>query len=405
MDYFVIKSPLSKCMGRIKESPTLAITAKALKLKSEGKDIIGLAAGEPDFDTPDFIKNAAIAAIESGFTKYTAATGTPSLKKAIVAKLKRENNLTYDVNEVIVGTGGKQCIFNLCLAILDHGDEVIIPAPYWVSYTDIAELTGAKSVVISCGIEQEFKILPSQLEEAITENTKLVLINSPSNPTGSVYSRDELKELAKVLLNYPNILIGTDDIYEKINLNDEPFYNIVMVEPKLKDKTIILSGVSKAYSMTGWRIGYAAGPAVIIKAMGILQSQSTSNPTSISQVAAEAALNSDQSCITPMVDAFKERHRFVVNAFNEIKGIKCIDAKGAFYSFPYAQEAINKLFNDGKLKENNDIAFSEYLLETKGVAVVPGTAFGAPNYFRISFATSLDNLKKALKRIKEAIED
>ncbi|MDC1000142.1 pyridoxal phosphate-dependent aminotransferase, partial [Methylophilaceae bacterium] len=367
--------------------------------------IIGLAAGEPDFDTPDFIKNAAIAAIHAGFTKYTAATGTPSLKKAIVTKFERENNLTYDTSEVIVGTGGKQCIFNLCLATLDHGDEVIIPAPYWVSYTDIAELTGAKSIVVSCGIEQEFKMLPSQLEGAISKNTKLVLINSPSNPTGSVYSRDELKELAEVLLNHPNILIGTDDIYEKINLNGEPFYNIVMVEPRLKDRTIILSGVSKAYSMTGWRIGYAAGPSSIIKAMGILQSQSTSNPTSISQVAAEAALNSDQSCIKPMVEAFKERHQFVVDAFNDIDGIKCIDAKGAFYSFPYAQEAINKLFIDGKLNENNDIAFSEYLLETKGVAVVPGTAFGAPNYFRISFATSLENLKKALKRIKEAIED
>ena len=399
------KSVLSKCMGRIQESPTLAITAKALKLKSEGKDIIGLAAGEPDFDTPDFIKNAAIEAIQAGFTKYTAATGTPSLKKAIVTKLKRENNLTYDTSEVIVGTGGKQCIFNLCLATLDHGDEVIIPAPYWVSYTDIAELTGAKSIVVPCGIEQEFKMLPSQLEDSISKNTKLVLINSPSNPTGSVYSKEELKALAQVLLNHPNILIGTDDIYEKINLNDDPFYNIVMVEPRLKDRTIILSGVSKAYSMTGWRIGYAAGPSSIIKAMGILQSQSTSNPTSISQVAAEAALNSDQSCIKPMVKAFKERHQFVVNAFNDIEGIKCIDAKGAFYSFPYAQEAINKLFADGKLKENNDIAFSEYLLETKGVAVVPGTAFGAPNYFRISFATSLDNLKKALKRIKEAIED
>ena len=399
------KSVLSKCMGRIQESPTLAITAKALKLKSEGKDIIGLAAGEPDFDTPDFIKNAAIEAIQAGFTKYTAATGTPSLKKAIVTKLKRENNLTYDTSEVIVGTGGKQCIFNLCLATLDHGDEVIIPAPYWVSYTDIAELTGAKSIVVPCGIEQEFKMLPSQLEDSISKNTKLVLINSPSNPTGSVYSKEELKALAQVLLNHPNILIGTDDIYEKINLNDDPFYNIVMVEPRLKDRTIILSGVSKAYSMTGWRIGYAAGPSSIIKAMGILQSQSTSNPTSISQVAAEAALNSDQSCNKPMVKAFKERHQFVVNAFNDIEGIKCIDAKGAFYSFPYAQEAINKLFADGKLKENNDIAFSEYLLETKGVAVVPGTAFGAPNYFRISFATSLDNLKKALKRIKEAIED
>ena len=399
------KSVLSKCMGRIQESPTLAITAKALKLKSEGKDIIGLAAGEPDFDTPDFIKNAAIEAIQAGFTKYTAATGTPSLKKAIVTKFERENNLTYDTSQVIVGTGGKQCIFNLCLAILDQGDEVIIPAPYWVSYTDISQLTGAKPVVVSCGIDQEFKMLPSQLEEAISENTKLVLINSPSNPTGSVYSREELKELAKVLLSHPNVFIGTDDIYEKINLNDDPFYNIVMVEPRLKDRVIILSGVSKAYSMTGWRIGYAVGPSSIIKAMGILQSQSTSNPTSISQVAAEAALNSDQSCITPMVKAFKERHRFVVNAFNNIKGIKCIDAKGAFYSFPYAQEAINKLFNDGKLKENNDIAFSEYLLETKGIAVVPGTAFGAPNYFRISFATSLDNLEKALKRIKEAIED
>lgn len=398
-------SPLSKCMGRIQESPTLAITAKALKLKSEGKDIIGLAAGEPDFDTPDFIKDAAIQAIQSGFTKYTAATGTPSLKKAIVTKLSRENKLSYEANEVIVGTGGKQCIFNLCLAILDHEDEVIIPAPYWVSYTDIAELTGAKSVVISCGIDQEFKILPSQLENAITENTKLVMLNSPSNPTGSVYSESELKELAKVLLKYPKVLIGTDDIYEKINLNDEPFFNIAMVEPKLKDRTIILSGVSKAYSMTGWRIGYAAGPSHIIKAMGILQSQSTSNPTSISQVAAEAALNSDQTCIVPMVNAFKERHRFVVDAFNEIEGIQCIDAKGAFYSFPFAKEAINKLFTQGKLKENNDISFSEYLLETKGVAIVPGTAFGAPNYFRISFATSLENLKQALKRIKEAIED
>jgi len=401
----VSNSPLSKCMGRIQESPTLAITAKALKLKSEGKDIIGLAAGEPDFDTPDFIKDAAIQAIQSGFTKYTAATGTPSLKKAIVTKLSRENKLSYEVNEVIVGTGGKQCIFNLCLAILDHEDEVIIPAPYWVSYTDIAELTGAKSVVISCGIDQEFKILPSQLENAITENTKLVMLNSPSNPTGSVYSESELKELAKVLLKYPKVLIGTDDIYEKINLNDEPFFNIAMVEPKLKDRTIILSGVSKAYSMTGWRIGYAAGPSHIIKAMGILQSQSTSNPTSISQVAAEAALNSDQTCIVPMVNAFKERHRFVVDAFNEIEGIQCIDAKGAFYSFPFAKEAINKLFTQGKLKENNDISFSEYLLETKGVAIVPGTAFGAPNYFRISFATSLENLKQALKRIKEAIED
>ena len=395
---------LSKCVSRIKESPTLAITAKAAKLKAEGKDIIGLAAGEPDFDTPNFIKEAAIKAINDGLTKYTPVSGIPSLKKAVVKKLKRDNGLDYEINEVIVGVGGKQCIFNLFLALLNLGDEVIIPTPYWVSYTDIVELTGASPVLIHCGIEQSFKMTPDQLEHSINKNTKLVVLNSPSNPTGSTYSKAELKALADTLIKYPDILLMTDDIYEHIRLDDHPFHNIVMVEPKLKDRCIIINGVSKAYSMTGWRIGFAAGPKKIIAAMGILQSQSTSNPTSISQAAAEAALLSDQTCITPMLNAFKERHTFVVNAFNNIEGIDCINAQGAFYSFPYAKNAIERLYKIGKIKKANDIEFCEYLLDMKGVAVVPGSAFGAEGYFRISFATSMDNLKEALLRIKEAIE-
>ena len=395
---------LSNCVNRIKESPTLAITAKAAKLKSEGKDIIALAAGEPDFDTPDFIKEAAIKAIKDGLTKYTPVSGLPSLKEAVVKKFKRDNKLDYEINEVIVGVGAKQCIFNLFLALLNLGDEVIVPAPYWVSYTDIVELTGAFPILIKCGIDQSFKITPEQLEKSITKKTKIVILNSPSNPTGSVYSKSELKELANILIKYPDIYIVTDDIYEHIRLDEQPFHNIIMVEPKLKDRCIIINGVSKAYSMTGWRIGFAAGPEKIISAMGILQSQSTSNPTSISQAAAEAALLGDQSCITPMLNAFKERHTFVVNAFNNIKGLDCIKAQGAFYSFPYAKNAIESLYRKGKIKSNDDIAFSDYLLDTKGVAIVPGSAFGSEGYFRISFATSMDNLREALLRIKEAIE-
>ena len=395
---------LSNCVNRIKESPTLAITAKAAKLKSEGKDVIALAAGEPDFDTPDFIKEAAIKAIKDGLTKYTPVSGIPSLKEAVVKKFKRDNKLDYEINEVIVGVGAKQCIFNLFLALLNLGDEVIVPAPYWVSYTDIVELTGAFPILIKCGIDQSFKITPEQLEKSITKKTKIVILNSPSNPTGSVYSKSELKELANILIKYPDIYIVTDDIYEHIRLDEQPFHNIVMVEPKLKDRCIIINGVSKAYSMTGWRIGFAAGPEKIISAMGILQSQSTSNPTSISQAAAEAALLGDQSCITPMLNAFKERHTFVVNAFNNIKGLDCIKAQGAFYSFPYAKNAIESLYRKGKIKSNDDIAFSDYLLDTKGVAIVPGSAFGAEDYFRISFATSMDNLREGLLRIKEAID-
>lgn len=399
------KIALSACVNRIEESPTLAITAKALKLKSEGRDIIGLAAGEPDFDTPDFIKKSAIEAINSGFTKYTAVAGMPSLKEAIVQKFKNENGLDYTTGEVIVGVGGKQCIFNLCLALLDTGDEVIIPAPYWVSYTDITQLTGATPIVVQCGIEQGFKMTPEQLTTAITPKTKLIFLNSPSNPTGAVYTRDELVDLANILLKHSHVFIGTDDIYEHICLDDSPFFNILMVEPRLKDRVIVLNGVSKAYSMTGWRIGYAAGPKEIITAMGKLQSQSTSNPTSISQVAAEAALRGDQDCIKPMLKAFKERHAFVLETLNSIAGVKCIPANGAFYAFADARIAIDNLFQKNKINAPSDLAFSEFLLETTGVAIVPGSAFGSEGYFRISFATSMENLVEALKRIKKAIED
>ncbi|MCB5189916.1 pyridoxal phosphate-dependent aminotransferase [Methylobacillus arboreus] len=394
---------LSQRVQSIKESPTLAVTARAAKLKAEGRDIIGLGAGEPDFDTPQHIKDAAKKAIDQGFTKYTPVAGIPSLKKAIVAKFKNENGFDYTEKEVIVGVGGKQCIFNLALAVLNPGDEVIVPAPYWVSYADIALVAGAKPVIIECGIEQGFKLTAAQLEAAITPKTKLFMINSPSNPTGAVYSLDELKALGEVLKKHPHVLVATDDMYEHVNLTGDKFYNILNAAPELKERCIVLNGVSKAYSMTGWRIGYAAGPAKIIKAMEILQSQSTSNPTSISQVAAQAALEGPQECITPMLDAFRERHDFVVKRFNEIKGLKCIKAGGAFYAFPDAREAISKLFAAGKIKAANDLALSEYLLEQEGVAVVPGSAFGAEGYFRISFATSLESLKNALERIERAL--
>ena len=394
---------LSDCVSRIKESPTLAITAKAARYKSEGKDIIGLAAGEPDFDTPQHIKDAAKKAIDNGFTKYTPVSGIPSLKKAIIEKFKRDNHLEYTSNEVLVGVGGKQCIFNFCLAILNAGDEVIIPAPYWVSYADIALVSNAKPVIVQCGIEQKFKMTATQLEAVITSKTKLLILNSPSNPTGAVYTKEELKSLADVLIKHPDILIGTDDMYEHVKLKDQAFYNILNVCPELKNRTVVMNGVSKAYSMTGWRIGYAAGPSYIIKAMEILQSQSTSNPTSISQVAAEAALSGDQSCINPMIKAFRERHDFVVKSFNEIPGLSCIEAEGAFYAFPDARKAIENLFNKKIIKEKNDLAFADYLLEKEGVAVVPGSAFGAEGYFRISFATSMENLIEALRRIKRAL--
>ena len=394
---------LSKRVQAIKPSPTLAVTARAAKLKAEGKDIIGLGAGEPDFDTPQHIKLAAIEAINKGFTKYTAVGGIPSLKQAIIAKFKRDNGLDYTPKQILVSCGGKQSFFNLALAVINPGDEVIIPAPYWVSYPDIVIIAEGKPVIVQTGIEQGFKLTPAQLTAAITPRTRMVVINSPSNPSGAVYSLNELKALGEILRKHPDILIATDDMYEHIALTDAKFANILNACPDLYPRTMVLNGVSKAYAMTGWRIGYAAGPEHILTAMENVQSQSTSNPTSISQVAAEAALNGDQACLTPMIKAFRERHLFVVNALNKIPGLKCLMAGGAFYAFPDARVAIANLHKKGIIKEASDIALSEYLLIEAGVAVVPGSAFGSDGYIRLSFATSMDNLEKAIARIGKAL--
>ncbi|HEX7454920.1 MAG TPA: pyridoxal phosphate-dependent aminotransferase [Gallionella sp.] len=394
---------LSKRVQAIKPSPTLAVTARAAKLKAEGKDIIGLGAGEPDFDTPQHIKDAAIGAINAGFTKYTAVGGTPSLKAAIIAKLKRDNGLDYTAKQILVSCGGKQSFFNLALAVINPGDEVIVPAPYWVSYPDIVIIAEGKPVIVQAGIEQGFKLTPAQLKAAITPKTKMMVINSPSNPSGAVYTLEDLKALGEVLRHHPDILIATDDMYEHIALTDAKFVNILDACPDLYPRTMVLNGVSKAYAMTGWRIGYAAGPEYIITAMENVQSQSTSNPTSISQVAAEAALNGDQDCIAPMVRAFRERHVFVVNELNKIPGLSCLMAGGAFYAFPDARVAIATLHQKGIIAAATDIALSEYLLVDAGVAVVPGSAFGSEGYIRLSFATSMENLTKALERIKKAL--
>ena len=391
---------LSNRVQAIKPSPTLAVTARAAKLKAEGKDIIGLGAGEPDFDTPEHIKVAAINAINSGFTKYTAVGGTPSLKQAVIAKFKRDNDLDYTARQILVSCGGKQSFFNLVQALINPGDEVIIPAPYWVSYPDIVILAGGTPVIIEAGIEQGFKITPAQLQAAITPRTRLVVLNSPSNPSGAVYSLEELAALGAVLRNHPGIIIATDDMYEHIRLQDGPFSNILNACPDLYDRTMVLNGVSKAYAMTGWRIGYCAGPERLITAMENVQSQSTSNPTSISQVAAEAALNGDQNCIVPMIAAFRERHEFVVANLNKIPGVNCLYAGGAFYAFPDVSNAIQRLHQAGKINATTDIALSEFLLEKAGVAVVPGSAFGSEGYIRLSFATSMDNLKAALSRLQ-----
>ena len=394
---------LSTRVQAIKPSPTLAVTALAASLKAQGKDIIGLGAGEPDFDTPQHIKDAAVIAINRGFTKYTAVDGTPSLKAAIIAKFKRDNGLDYTPKQILVSCGGKQSFFNLAQAFINPGDEVIIPAPYWVSYPDIVLLADGKPVIVEAGIEQGFKITPAQLEAAITTKTRMVVINSPSNPSGAVYTQSELAALGKVLSRHPDILIATDDMYEHILLGDIPFCNILNACPDLYERTMVLNGVSKAYSMTGWRIGYAAGPAYLITAMTNVQSQSTSNPTSISQVAAEAALNGEQACIDPMLKAFRERHVFVVDTLNKIPGVKCLPSGGAFYAFPDVREAIATLHKKGTISAANDIAISNYLLEKSGVAVVPGSAFGLEGYIRLSFATSMQNLEKALARISDAL--
>ena len=384
---------LSNRVQKVKPSATMAVSDKAKELKSQGIQIISMGSGEPDFDTPTNIQKAAIKAIGNGETRYTAADGTPELKKAICEKFKRENGLDYSLNEVMVSCGGKQVFYNLCQAVLNSGDEVIIPTPYWVSYPDMAILADATPVFIETGLDQEFKITPEQLEVSINSNTKLLVLNSPSNPTGSVYSKSEVEALGAVLEKYPHVLIISDDIYEHIRWGDDEFVNIAMACPSLKDRVIILNGVSKAYAMTGWRIGYAAGPESVIKAMKKIQGQSTSNPSSISQAAALEAITGDQSFITMMVEAFERRHDFLVDSLNAIDGIECPRSGGAFYSFPKVQGLIERL----GLKD--DVEFSTYCLEKLSLAVVPGSAFGAPGYVRLSFATSMDNIKLSVEKL------
>ncbi|MCX4186488.1 pyridoxal phosphate-dependent aminotransferase [Methylophaga sp. OBS4] len=389
---------LSQRVQNIKPSPTLAITARAAALRAEGKDVIGLGAGEPDFDTPEHIKQAAIEAINSGFTKYTAVDGTADLKQAIIKKFARDNGLNYEANQILVSVGGKQSFFNLAQALLQQGDEVIIPAPYWVSYPDMTLLAEGKPVIVTAGQDSQFKITPEQLEAAITDKTRLFVINSPSNPTGMAYSRAELEALGDVLRKYPDVLIATDDMYEHIYWANEPFCNIVMACPDLYDRTVVMNGVSKAYSMTGWRIGYAGGPADLIASMKKIQSQSTSNPTSISQAASVEALNGDQSCIQTMLVEFKKRHDFVVAELNAMDGIESLETDGTFYVFPNISGVLAR-----KPELKDDLDFAEALLVEKGVAVVPGTAFGLKNHVRLSIATSEENLKAALLRIAEFI--
>ncbi len=391
-------SIISDSLKRIKPSPTIAVTQKARELRAAGKDVVGLGAGEPDFDTPDNIKKAAIKAIKSGDTKYTAVDGTPALKKAIVSKFKRENKLNYSIDQITVGTGGKQVLYNAFMATLNKGDEVIIPAPFWVSYPDMVLLAGGKPKIVKCTEQEGFKLTAKKLKKAISKKTKWVILNSPSNPTGAGYSKKEIQELAKILIKNKNVYILSDDIYEHVKYDNFNFFTIAQIS-KLKNRTLTMNGVSKSYAMTGWRIGYAAGPEDIIKAIRKIQSQSTSNPSSISQAAAVEALNGTQGFIKKRSNAFKQRRDFVVKSLNSIKGISCLTPNGAFYVFPSCKGLLNK-----KTKLKTDTDFVQKLLEKSNVAVVQGSAFGLDGYFRISYATSMKNLKKAMERIKSFCE-
>ena len=390
---------LSDRVQAVKPSPTLVITAKAAELRRQGKDIISLGAGEPDFDTPAHIKAAGIRAIEEGRTRYTAVDGIPELKTAIINKFQRDNRLTFTADEVIVSTGGKQALYNLFQAVLNEGDEVIIPAPYWVSYPDMVKLAEATPVIVGTDISQHFKLSAAQLAEAINARTRLFILNSPSNPTGAVYSAEELRQLADVLQQHPQVLIATDDMYEHIILGDTPFTNLLNVAPELKERTIVFNGVSKAYAMTGWRIGYAAGPADIIAGMRKVQSQSTSNPCSIAQHAAVAALDGPQDCIATMVAAFRERNEYVTHRINTLPGLRALPAQGAFYSFIDIHEAMHR---HGFATDTDFVAA---LLEKADVAAVPGSAFGAPGHMRISFATGMEALRTALDRLEAFLTD
>ena len=389
---------LSQRVAAVKPSPTLAVSAKAAELRAAGKDIIGLGAGQPDFDTPEHIKEAAIRAIRDGQTGYTAVDGTPELKTAIQTKFKRDQGLDFAMDQILVSVGGKHSFYNLCQALLDPGDEVVIPAPYWVSYPDMARLAGGEPVFIGAGMDQGFKITPEQLDATVTASTRLVVINSPSNPSGKAYSKAELAALGEVLRFHEDVLIATDDMYEHILWSEEGFANILDACPDLYERTIVLNGVSKAYAMTGWRIGYIGGPAPLVKKMKTIQSQSTSNPCSIAQAAAAEALNSDQACIRPMLEAFKTRHDYIHTALNQLPSVTCLPSDGTFYSFPSFQGAIDQI--DGI---DNDLDLAAYLLETAGLAVVPGSAFGAEGCLRISFATELDVLKEAVRRFANAL--
>ncbi|HEV7611037.1 MAG TPA: pyridoxal phosphate-dependent aminotransferase [Steroidobacteraceae bacterium] len=388
---------LSKRVQKVKPSPTLAVTARAAQLKAEGKDIIGLGAGEPDFDTPLHIADAGVEAIRKGITRYTAVDGTAELKDAIIAKFKRDNGLTYERSQILVSSGAKQTCFNVCAALLDPGDECLIPAPYWVSYPDMALLADGVPVSVYAGPEQGYKITPAQLAAAITPRSKLLFINSPSNPTGAAYTQAELKALGTVLAKHPYVMIASDEMYEHIYWAPEPFTSFLQANPELYDRTITINGVSKAYAMTGWRIGYCGGPKAIVSAMSTIQGQSTSNASSISQRAATVALNGEQTCVAEMNKAFKERHDFLVAGLNAIPGISCLPGAGTFYAFAEVEAAIRAL----GLPDDN--AFAEYLLIEAGVAVVPGSGFGAPGHIRLSFACSMKTLEDAIERIRRVL--
>lgn len=394
-------SILAERLNRIKPSPTIAVSTKAAELKAAGKDVIGLGAGEPDFDTPDFIKEAAYAAMKKGETKYTAVDGTPALKDAIVAKFKRDNELTYARDQISIGTGGKQVIFNAIMATVDKGDEVIIPAPYWVSYPDMVLMAEGTPVFVPCLEKNGFKLAAADLEKAITSKTKWVILNSPSNPSGAAYTRDELKSITDVLLKYPHVWILTDDMYEHLVYDGFVYTSVAQVEPKLYDRTLTTNGVSKSYAMTGWRIGYAGGPKELIKAMANVQSHSTSNPSSISQAAAVAALNGDQSFLKEWQSVYKGRRDMVVDLLNQADGIRALKPEGAFYVYASCAGCIGKKTPEGNVI-STDEDFVTYLLESVGVACVQGAAFGLSPYFRISYATSTDALKEACARIQKA---
>jgi aspartate aminotransferase len=389
--------PVSRRVQRVKPSPTLAVTARAARLQAQGRDVIGLGAGEPDFDTPVHIADAGADAIRNGFTRYTNVDGIDELKDAIIAKFARDNALTYERSQILVSSGAKQSIYNLCMAVLDSGDEAVIPAPYWVSYPDMVLLADGLPVMPLAGMAQGYKITPRQLAAAITPKTRLLLLNSPCNPTGAAYTRAELKALGKVLLENPRIIIGTDDMYEKIYWGDEPFYSLVTAVPELYPRTVTINGVSKAYAMTGWRIGYCGGPKELISAMSIIQGQSTSNACSISQKAAVTALTGDQACVAKMNEAFKARRDFVVRALNVIPGISCLPGAGTFYAFADVSRAM------ASLGCRDDGEFTELLLNEGGVAVVPGSGFGAPGHVRLSFACSMQTLEMALDRIARVL--